>query len=184
MVVIQEFLPNPAGKDIEGEWIKLFNNGNAAVDLTGWKIQDTSGKAFVFSATGKNLISGGGNLVLDYKTTKITLNNNGEKLSLYDKSGVLVDSAEYKGNAPDNGVYVRAQNGNFVLNKALATEKSLNFESGLASAATSLSPNSPAGQIIIDNNSVFINFSIGIFIALILTALFALISKKLELFSG
>jgi len=78
MVLIKEFFPNPAGKDTEGEWIKLFNNGDAGVDLAGWQIKDASGKAFIFSAgaDANNIISAGGTLTLDYKITKISINNN------------------------------------------------------------------------------------------------------------
>lgn len=92
MVVIQEFLPNPVGKDAEGEWIKLFNDSAQEIDLTSWQIRDASGKIFIF---GQAKIKSGETLTLNYQTTKIQLNNNGEKLFLFDNNNNLVDQLEF-----------------------------------------------------------------------------------------
>ncbi len=178
MIIISEFLPNPAGKDTEGEWIKLFNNGDAAVNVSGWQIKDASGKAFIFSATaGKNtLIAGGETLALDYKTTKISLNNNGETIFLYDGVGNLVDKAGYTGTAADGKNYIRAENGKFISSGSPTGAQEIN------SISSSASLNNESADIgaIINNYNLGLNFSVGIFIALVLTALFIFISKKLE----
>lgn len=44
-VVISEVLFNEVGSDATGEWIEIYNNGAATVDLSAWKIGDeeTSG---------------------------------------------------------------------------------------------------------------------------------------------
>ena len=40
---------NPAGSEVEGEWIELFNNGSDAVNVTGWVVTDQDGSDdFVF----------------------------------------------------------------------------------------------------------------------------------------
>jgi len=177
MIIINEFLPNPVGKDIEGEWIKLFNNGDAAVDVSGWQIKDASGKTFVFSAANKNIIAGGKILTLDYKTTKISLNNNGETIFLYDKAGNLIDKAEYTGMAADGKVYIRAENGKFIsIGKQVDVQ-----EINSVSSSASLNSESANIGVIINNYNPGLNFSIGIFIALVLAALFIFVSKKLEL---
>jgi hypothetical protein len=98
MVFINEFLPNPIGKDTEGEWVELFNNTQGTINLAGWQIKDASGKTFAFK---NQQIGPSGYLVVNYKTTKIALNNNGETLFLYDQKGNLVDKAEYAGTAPE-----------------------------------------------------------------------------------
>lgn len=179
MVIINEFLPNPAGKDTEGEWVKLFNNGDTAVDVSGWQIKDASAKAFIFSATNKKIIAGGETLTLDYKTTKISLNNNGETIFLYDKNGSLVDRAEYTGTATDGKVYIRAENGKFISSGSSAGMQ----ETDSVSSQASLNNESANIGAIINNYNPGLNFLMGIFIALVLTALFIFISKKLELFS-
>ncbi|MFH1346664.1 MAG: lamin tail domain-containing protein [Spirochaetota bacterium] len=179
MIIISEFLPNPAGKDTEGEWIKLLNNGDAAVNLGGWQIKDASGKAFIFSAPNKNIIAGSETLTLDYKTTKITLNNNGETIFLYDKNGILIDKAEYTGTANDEKIYVRAENGKFISSGSQISAQKINSVSNQASFNNEIA----SAGIIINNSNLGLNFLTGAFITLILAALFILISKKLELFS-
>ncbi len=95
MVLISEFLPNPAGKDADGEWIELFNAGAEPADLNGWFLKDASGKSFSLSG---HRIAPADYLVLDSKTTKIGLNNGGETLLLYQGSD-LKDKAEFGGTA-------------------------------------------------------------------------------------
>ncbi|MFA5099133.1 MAG: lamin tail domain-containing protein [Candidatus Paceibacterota bacterium] len=180
MVIISEFLPNPAGKDTDGEWVKLFNNSDVAVNLSGWQIKDASGKAFIFSGTNKNIIAGREALILDYKTSKISLNNNGEKIFLYDKNGVLIDKAEYIGTAADGKIYVRAENGKFVV-----SENQVNIQEKNSDLTSEFINNESANVgAIINNYNFSLNFSVGIFIALVLAALFIFISKKLKLFSA
>ena|SRR3989338_7076 len=106
MVQIKEFLPNPIGKDQDGEYIKLSNSANQDINLTGWFIKDQSGKKFDF---GNQKIKGGGELVLDYSTTKISLNNNGETLFLYDNSGNLADQLDYTGTALEGRIVGKVQ---------------------------------------------------------------------------
>ncbi|MEE8131556.1 MAG: lamin tail domain-containing protein [Candidatus Paceibacterota bacterium] len=93
-MTIKEFLPNPVGKDTEGEWIKLFNNGDEEVNLTNWYLKDASGKIFYF---GDFSIKPGEYLTLSYQTTKIYLNNKGETLFLFDKNNNLIDQLGFSG---------------------------------------------------------------------------------------
>ncbi len=41
---INEILPNPVGSDKKGEFIELYNTGEKAINLKGWKIKDLVGK--------------------------------------------------------------------------------------------------------------------------------------------
>lgn len=93
-MIIQEFLPNPIGKDTEGEWIKLFNDSKEGVNLGQWHLKDASGKAFYF---GDINIKPGEYLSLDYRTTKISLNNSDETLFLFDKNNNLIDQLGFSG---------------------------------------------------------------------------------------
>lgn len=101
-MVIQEFLPNPVGKDADGEYIKLFNDGQAVVNLNGWKIKDAGGK--IFKLDGYSL-DPQKELVLDYAVTKIFLNNDGETLFLYNSAGSLIDEKGYSGKAEEGVSY-------------------------------------------------------------------------------
>lgn len=103
-VYIKEFLPNPVGKDRDGEYIRIANDSDGAVSLTGWIIKDAGGKQF--SLTGYR-IEGRSDLVLDYHTTKIFLNNKGETLFLYNAGGTLVDEVGYSGKATEGFIYAK-----------------------------------------------------------------------------
>ena len=103
-MLIQEFLPNPAGKDANGEYILLFNDGQVAISLSGWSVKDLSGKTFKLS--GK--LEAGASLKLTAMQTKINLNNTGETVSLFDAGGKLVDSLSYSGTAGEDVPILRA----------------------------------------------------------------------------
>ena len=91
-MLISEFLPNPAGRDADGEFIELVNESVEAVNLAGWKIKDESGKTFTIRNT---VVEPGEYVVLPHSLTKISLNNNRETLFLYDIKGALVSTAHF-----------------------------------------------------------------------------------------
>ena len=92
-IVINEFLANP-GTDGE-EWIELFNNLSASVDISGWVLDDADGGSDPYTIPANTSIPGRGFAVFFGNTTKVQLNNNGDIVRLYDRSGNLVDSVAY-----------------------------------------------------------------------------------------
>ncbi len=93
---INEFLPNPKGRDEEGEFIELQNRGKEEIDLTGWQIDDcenTGSKPHTFREDTK--IKPDTYLTLYYQDTKISLNNNGDCVRLITPSGQVIDEAQY-----------------------------------------------------------------------------------------
>jgi hypothetical protein len=183
MIIINEFLPNPVGKDADGEWIELFNNDLKPINLGNWKIKDASGKTFIFKGQFLNkTISSGEYLILNYKTTKISLNNDAETLFLYDSGGNLVDKAEFSGSVPEGKSFGRSA-GKFILTEKPTPASANIFEK--------LKPVSTASDFSSNNNLIAnigspVNFSgifMGFFICLALALLFIFISKKMELFS-
>lgn len=99
MVIFKEVLPNPSGSDIEGEWIKLINNGDNPVSLSGWLLSDESGKVFSFSnlKPKDRELAPGKEIILPYSVSKLTLNNGGEKLKLINSNGEIEDTLDYIG---------------------------------------------------------------------------------------
>ena len=93
MVYIKEVFPNPAGDDTSGEWIKIINTGSSDTPLGGWSISDASGKNFVFREGIS--ISPNNELILPYQETKLTLNNNGDTITLKNAEGQIVDTLAY-----------------------------------------------------------------------------------------
>lgn len=49
-VVINEIMYNPAGKEVYGEWVEIYNSGNTNIDMTNWALTDNDGKGddFIF----------------------------------------------------------------------------------------------------------------------------------------
>jgi hypothetical protein len=104
-MLIKEILPNPVGKDAEGEYIKLFNDSREAVLLNGWSLKDASGKVYKLAGS----LKAGQELVLPYFQTKIALNNNGEQILLYDPAGKLIDELSYSGQASEGKIIFNDQ---------------------------------------------------------------------------
>lgn len=86
-MLISEFLQNPLGKDTEGEFIELVNEGSEQVLMQGWSIQDGSGKKVTI---GNKIMEPNEYLALPYSQTKLTLNNDKEKLTLYNAQGIII----------------------------------------------------------------------------------------------
>jgi hypothetical protein len=106
-MIIKEFLPNPVGADKAGEYIKIFNDGDKAVNLAGWKISDASNKSFSLSG----IIQPNGELKLSSTQTKISLNNNGEMIYLFDAKGILIDKLGYSGAAKEGKIIIHQKTG-------------------------------------------------------------------------
>lgn len=104
MVRINEWLPNPIGKDAGGEWVELHNAGPQTANLAGWRLVSDGGKKFIFRNAE---IPPNGYLVLRRDETKLTLRNENGKLFLYDDKGALIDSAAFFGSAPEGRSFVR-----------------------------------------------------------------------------
>lgn len=114
-VVLNEFLPNPDeeaggfnfGKDSDnmplGEWVELYNNSDASLDIAGWYIADESGgtgntQAIISAgntAPATTTIPAKGWLVVYFN--KPVMNNTGDTLYLYTDDDKLVDSYSYGG---------------------------------------------------------------------------------------
>lgn len=109
MVLMNEWLPNPAGSDSAGEWVELFNSGNTTVDFSGWQIKTKGGSR----ATLSGQINSGGYLVLRRTKTKLVLKNSDEGLFLYDAEGKLIDQSAFKGSAPQGKSFSRFNGGSF-----------------------------------------------------------------------
>lgn len=86
-IVINEFVSDP--HEGEPEWIELYNSTDEHIDLTGWTIEDATGKQTVLEET------------LETKTFTLInnpagkLNNSGDVIILKNNSGDVIDVVEY-----------------------------------------------------------------------------------------
>jgi len=100
---INELVPNPKGSDRDYEYIELYNYGDKEIDLENWEFKDAN-ILKKRNKKGKKL-SG---IILPkkysafYKT--VSLNNNGDKIKLFNPKGDEIDSVGY-GKAKENFSY-------------------------------------------------------------------------------
>lgn len=104
MVFIKELLANPVGPDTDGEWIKIINTGDEAINISGWSLTDASGKTFSFQKGTS--IPQATEITLRYSQTKIPLNNDGDTLKLKDSTGSTVDTLSYSGQVSDDEIII------------------------------------------------------------------------------
>ena len=95
-IIINEILPSPEGPDNLEEWIELKNINDKEVDLSEWRIQDTIGSVTTYVFSQRTKIEPKGFLVLSRPTTKITLNNSGDGLSLIQPDGKIIDRVDFE----------------------------------------------------------------------------------------
>ncbi|MBM4177300.1 lamin tail domain-containing protein [Candidatus Gribaldobacteria bacterium] len=93
-VIITEILPNPIGKDSEGEFIELFNQSESAIDLKGWTLVDEQSKTFLFK--DNFLLPPQSFAFLTIQQTKINLNNDKDVIVLFNEKQERVDSVAYE----------------------------------------------------------------------------------------
>lgn len=111
-VLISEFLPNPDGSDSGEEWIELFNNSAAAVNLGGWKLDDESASGSVGSSAytipADTYINAMSYLALDLPEGSFALDNTGgDTLRLLWPNNQLAHQVIYTGNAKEDQAYAR-----------------------------------------------------------------------------
>jgi len=89
-VVINELFPKPS--DEVSEWIELYNNGVDAVDLGGWKLENTNGDKKVYTFASGTVIQPYTFLTIFQLQTSISLNNGGDTVKLTNANNSEADS--------------------------------------------------------------------------------------------
>jgi len=188
-VFISRLIPNPAGKDAEGERITLFNDSTGAVSVSGWSLSDASGKAYII---GAHTIESGGEYTLEYAQTKISLNNTGDTLTLKDAAGNIIDSVSYTGSVADDVILARTAPGETL--RAVAAENTAGTRDGsaLASgergafsgyAATVTDKQNPGGERQLGEGAILSGggsnvVALAVAVSLVLTGVFWYVFKK------
>lgn len=95
-IILSEIFPNPIGADKDGEWIELFNAGEAKINLRGWILATSaksSGKQYVFS--GDKVIEAKKFLVVRRSESSLVLTNESGKVSLAMSADKILSEASY-----------------------------------------------------------------------------------------
>ncbi|PIY93297.1 MAG: hypothetical protein COY69_02360, partial [Candidatus Magasanikbacteria bacterium CG_4_10_14_0_8_um_filter_32_14] len=106
-VIINEVFPNPAGSDIDDEFIEIFNNGKETVDLKDWQLSDSTKKKYTIK---QGILKSGDYIVFKRSMTDIALNNTGgDEVKLFSSNGSIVDLVSYPGGVLEKQSYVRQE---------------------------------------------------------------------------
>lgn len=106
-LVLSEILPNPVGRDQDGEFIEIANQDFTKANLQGFYLINSSGKKFKFASSTPLLA--GDFLVVPRSLSNLSLKNSGgETLEFYDSSNRLVDKVFYDNSALEGAALARA----------------------------------------------------------------------------
>jgi len=94
-IIISEFMPDPEGKDQDGEWIELFNQSSQIANLSNWQLDDQDGGSSPFIFPINSLIGPNQFLVLRRPITNIALNNDNDQVRLIYPDGSLAAEINY-----------------------------------------------------------------------------------------
>lgn len=78
--ILSELYPNTNGNDLTEEYVEVRNAGDRTADLRGWIVRDRSGITYVYGQ--KTLLEPGEALALPRSLTRISLNNEGDTITL------------------------------------------------------------------------------------------------------
>lgn len=107
-IKFNEIFSNPEGADNDEEWVEFFNDNDFEVDLTKWKIKNSSDKIFEIKS-GK--IDAGKLSVIPIKETSFAIKNSKEKLFLLDPNNKEVDGVEMIESAPSGSSFNVSEDG-------------------------------------------------------------------------
>ena len=102
-VVIESLLPNPDGTDRINEEVKIRNNFGSAVSMEGWILEDESGRVWTLVSLGS--INPGQSVTIRRNGMPMSLDNDGDEISLFNASHQLVDQFSYSGS--QRGVWIQ-----------------------------------------------------------------------------
>jgi hypothetical protein len=106
---IVKIVPNPAGKDSDGETVDIRNNSGKKASLDGWKIATgSSEKIYNHPISGEIFLESGKTETLRREFSKFSLNNKAGKVILVSPDGKVIDRIEYsKEKIADDEAYAK-----------------------------------------------------------------------------
>jgi hypothetical protein len=109
-IIINEFMPNPSGKDEEAEWIEIYNDSEGIADISGWQIDDDEEGSSPFIFPQNTLIAPKSYLVFPRQITGIALNNDKDTVRLLLPEDVVFQEVNYE-NPPQGKSSARNKEG-------------------------------------------------------------------------
>lgn len=123
-VIVNEFLANPIGSDTAAEFIELKNAGNAAVDLSGWRLDDVFNEGSAsYVMPGGTMIGAGSVKAFSRTETKLALNNGGDSVRLLSPDGIERSLFSYSDTVAEGQSYNYTESGRYVLSTTITEGK-------------------------------------------------------------
>lgn len=94
-ILINEIMPNPDGTDTGNEWVELRNPNSDDIDLTDWQLDDDEGGSKPFTIKALTIPKNGYATIISGES-KLSLNNDSDKVRLFDPKGVIQDEIYYE----------------------------------------------------------------------------------------
>jgi hypothetical protein len=92
-VVLERLLPDPVGRDADREEVTVRNRGPGPVELTGWYLQDESGRRWPLAGLGT--LAAGASATTVRNGFPLNLNNDGDTILLMNALGEAEDRFTY-----------------------------------------------------------------------------------------
>jgi beta-lactamase superfamily II metal-dependent hydrolase len=92
-VVIETLLPRPPGPDSQNETVTVKNKGSVAVSLSGWRLQDESGRIWSLTPTGT--VNPGQSATIRRNGMPMSLNDDGDEIVLFNANNAEFDRFRY-----------------------------------------------------------------------------------------
>ena len=114
-IIITEFLLNPEDSDRDNEFIEIYNNDIAKIDLENWTLEDKIGSVKKFIIPEGTKIDVGEYKVFYSDQTRITLNNSGDGVVLRDNKNNIIDETPVSGLVKEDQSFAKDKNESWVL---------------------------------------------------------------------
>ncbi|GEM_PF-4004234 len=115
-IILNELLPSPQGDDRIFEFIEIKNVSTLPANLCGWSVSDLTRQYFF---PDNVIIPPLGFYLVEPITSHISLNNNGDQISLYNSNDELVDFTSY-GKAGIDQSWARASDKSWLWTKNIS----------------------------------------------------------------
>lgn len=113
-IIITEFLPDPEDSDRDNEFIEIYNDGDAEVDLSGWIIEDKIGKTKKFTIPNSVKLKSKKYKVFYSDETGIALNNSRDSVILKDNKGNIISETPICGAAKEDVSCTLGEDGKWI----------------------------------------------------------------------
>lgn len=94
-VIINEIIPNPTGSDSENEWIELYNRSDHDIDISNWFLDDEENGSKPCIFPKETILHAEGYLVIPITDSKISLNNDGDRVRMFKPDLTMVEEIGY-----------------------------------------------------------------------------------------